>query len=197
MSSAAPSSSFSSSSSSSSSSSLSSNVNNQSFSHRLTDTEEDEENMNSIGGVFSAPLLSLHDSLLFDATGPNSNIYTRLSLANNVRKAMIHGKNTLLKHPDCPLTQDEIAAIHLYTQESSFYKELNAILRERNRNTSKHLLSYLRLLVSGLNKLPKEKVTLFRGVKKKHICHHSLCKRNDSNMVGMYKYNSTSTSITK
>ena len=54
-----------------------------------------------------------------------------------------------------------------YSIECGFYKHLNTELRERNRAVL--VASYfpaLRLLLSALNKLPKVKTTVYRGVKK-------------------------------
>ena len=51
--------------------------------------------------------------------------------------------------------------------ESDFYKRLNTELRDRNRAVL--VASYfpaLRLLLSAVNKLPKVKTTVYRGVKK-------------------------------
>jgi len=62
------------------------------------------------------------------------------------------------------LTLDEIAAIHLYTQESQFYKILNTYLRESDRNKIKSFFLYLRLMLSAMNKLPKITENLWRGV---------------------------------
>jgi hypothetical protein len=54
-----------------------------------------------------------------------------------------------------------------YSMESDFYKRLNTELRDRNRAVL--VASYfpaLRLLLSAINKLPKVKTTVYRGVKK-------------------------------
>lgn len=65
---------------------------------------------------------------------------------------------------DCLLTVDEIGAINLYTQNTPFYRVLNEVLRSRKRDDAKQLLSYLKLLITGINKLPVTKTTLFRGM---------------------------------
>ena len=54
-----------------------------------------------------------------------------------------------------------------YSMESDFYKRLNTELRDRNRAVL--VASYfpaLRLLLSAVNKLPKVKTTVYRGVKR-------------------------------
>lgn len=59
------------------------------------------------------------------------------------------------------LTPDMAAAIHAYTQESMFYKNLNAFLRDRAREKLKPFFPYLKLLLSGLRRLKAEKCTLY------------------------------------
>ncbi|CAF1319759.1 unnamed protein product [Didymodactylos carnosus] len=68
------------------------------------------------------------------------------------------------------LTQDEAAAIHLYTMEwdqrsESLYAILNRTLREIDRQKLIPWFSYLKLLLTALHKLPSEKAIVWRGVK--------------------------------
>ena len=72
------------------------------------------------------------------------------------------------KRIKCPhgLASHEIAAIHLYTQECNFYHELNKQLRSETRDNLKPYFSYLRLLVSGLHKLPPRRGVVYRGMHK-------------------------------
>eukprot|EP01045_Picozoa_sp_COSAG04_P012313 COSAG04_NODE_824_length_10051_cov_4.830687_2_plen_1826_part_00 len=71
--------------------------------------------------------------------------------------------------PDDPhgLTLDDIAAIHLYTQEDPIYTALNKALRSDDRDTVKAYWGYIKLLQSALFKLPKDETgtTLNRGIK--------------------------------
>ena len=62
------------------------------------------------------------------------------------------------------LGADEIAAVFLYTTESTFYRRLNAVLREPDREKVKPFFGYLRLLLSALSKLKKFVGSLWRGV---------------------------------
>jgi hypothetical protein len=64
------------------------------------------------------------------------------------------------------LTQDEIAAINLYTQQL-VYLLLNSVLRERDRTKVTPFFPFLRLLMSGMDKLPSHEGILYRGVKLK------------------------------
>ena len=70
------------------------------------------------------------------------------------------------------LTRDEMAAIHLYTDDGlggaagCLFRPLNAVLRAQGRADAKPYWGYIRLLQHALFKLPKdESGTLFRGIK--------------------------------
>ncbi|CAF0986732.1 unnamed protein product [Didymodactylos carnosus] len=66
------------------------------------------------------------------------------------------------------LTQDESAALYLYTMEmsdeQSFYHILNQTLRDENRSALKPWFPYLKLLDTAVNKLPSTKTVVWRGV---------------------------------
>ncbi|CAF1556595.1 unnamed protein product, partial [Didymodactylos carnosus] len=68
------------------------------------------------------------------------------------------------------LSQDESAAIHLYTIEwspdnRSFYSVFNQTLREEDRHKLIPWFSYLKLFLTALHKLPSEKRVVWHGVK--------------------------------
>jgi hypothetical protein len=69
----------------------------------------------------------------------------------------------------CILSEDEIAALHIYTLQSPFYEILNALLRSPDRNQLKPFFPYLNLVVTALYKLLARQGlkmrSLFRGVK--------------------------------
>ncbi len=65
-----------------------------------------------------------------------------------------------------PMSHDEIAVWHLYTQESPFYMILNARMRSEDRTMVKPFLDLVMLMQVGLLKLPVKRAMLFRGVKK-------------------------------
>jgi len=72
--------------------------------------------------------------------------------------------------PDRPpihdTTIDEAAAIQLYTQETCLYPMLNSALRDHpNGDKLAPFLPYLKLLLTGLNKLPLVRTKVYRGVK--------------------------------
>eukprot|EP01047_Picozoa_sp_COSAG01_P076903 COSAG01_NODE_13662_length_1552_cov_1.197522_2_plen_415_part_01 len=70
------------------------------------------------------------------------------------------------------LTRDEMAAIHLYSDDGlggpagNLFRSLNAALRACERADAKPYWGYIRLLQHALFKLPKDKSgTLYRGIK--------------------------------
>lgn len=63
------------------------------------------------------------------------------------------------------LTQDESAAIYLYTIPGiPFYFSLNTALRSRNRSQLERWYAFLQIFTTALNKLPSTKATIWRGV---------------------------------
>jgi len=61
------------------------------------------------------------------------------------------------------LMLDEAAAVHLYTT-NHLYKMLNDALRSLDRTKAKQYFSYLRLLLTALDKIPRSSKMLYRGV---------------------------------
>lgn len=71
---------------------------------------------------------------------------------------------------DQQLTQDQSAAIYLYTMprkndNQSLCAQLNSQLRSRDRNELIPYYLFLKLFYSALHKLPSVKTTVWRGVK--------------------------------
>ncbi|MFJ7243707.1 ADP-ribosyltransferase domain-containing protein [Kitasatospora sp. NPDC098652] len=62
------------------------------------------------------------------------------------------------------LSADAIAALYLYTCESAFYREINAVLRSPDRARLVPYLPYLRLLFAAVSQLPVRTEPLWRGV---------------------------------
>ncbi|CAF3899801.1 unnamed protein product [Rotaria sp. Silwood1] len=68
------------------------------------------------------------------------------------------------------LTQDESAAIQLYTMkchpnDHSLYMHINALLREKNRDKIIPYFCYLKLVLTTLWQLPSVKAIVWRGIK--------------------------------
>jgi len=72
------------------------------------------------------------------------------------------------RDPDRPAaatTVDEAAAIMLYTQQTCMYPQLNSALRDHiNSEKLEPFKPFLRLLLTGLNKLPLIRTRVYRGV---------------------------------
>ncbi len=74
-----------------------------------------------------------------------------------------------LKDPPIPgMSQDEVAAIHIYTLEwmegHSIYEALNTALRMEDRAAMKPYSAYFRLLMHALGKVPRMSGTFLRGL---------------------------------
>jgi len=63
------------------------------------------------------------------------------------------------------MTAYQAAAIMLYTQETCLYRRMNAALREHDMRALDPFLPYMKLLLSGLYRLPLVHVQTWRGVK--------------------------------
>jgi hypothetical protein len=114
--------------------------------------------LSAVRGVSDAPLLCLADAAKHAGFK---------KIKANVESANIFAKWKLNREPALSLSKDEIAAIHLYTQQCDVYSKLNEALRDRNREVIKPYLPYLRLLMEALRKLPSTpNKVVFRGVKK-------------------------------
>lgn len=88
-----------------------------------------------------------------------------------VRAAESYANNNM-KNPKIKpynMTVDQIASIHIYTQEPigiiPLYKSMNAVLRAEKRTAIKEYYPYIKLLLSALHLLPTsvEPLTVFRG----------------------------------
>ncbi len=127
---------------------------------------EDLRNFNPITGFIDAPLLSLPDAI---ASISRASADADPMLPTRVELACDFADGILLDCEDSGevelLQRDEIAAIHLYTQNTSFYSQLNQLLRSRARQMLKPFAPYLKLLLGGLQKLPRVDTTVFRGIK--------------------------------
>lgn len=62
------------------------------------------------------------------------------------------------------LTQDESAAIYLYTMDTPLYSALNSALRDENRVALKTWFPFLKLFITALEKLPSLQSIVWRGV---------------------------------
>jgi len=110
-----------------------------------------------ITGYQDVPLVSLEESI-----EPVSHLFD--GIEGNVWVAKENCKT-----PADGLSQNESAAIHLYTMQFgsdlSLYHALNKNLRSQNRQSLKPWFSFLKLFLTGLHRLPNCAQTVWRGVR--------------------------------
>ncbi|MBO1330133.1 ADP-ribosyltransferase domain-containing protein [Streptomyces sp. VRA16 Mangrove soil] len=134
----------------------------QMYLERLSSVKDEGLLLDAITGVADTPLMDFRE-----AVGPVSRLLS--GLAGHVQRSHEFGK----LRADDPgaagarsgrLSADTIAALYLYTCESAFYREINAVLRSPDRSKIVPYLPYLRLLFSAVEQLPARTAPLWRGV---------------------------------
>ncbi|CAF1206937.1 unnamed protein product [Adineta steineri] len=123
---------------------------NRFINHTLSELQE--ANHSPIFGYEDSPILTLEEA-----------VEKLIPLVPDVLTYVITAKKKYNQHSDL-LTEDESAAIYLYSMPSSFYSSLNNTLRAENRHALKPWFTYLKLLMTALNKLPSIKAVVWRGV---------------------------------
>ncbi len=106
-----------------------------------------------ITGVMALPAVSLPDAL--------APLEAKM---RGLAQLVAHARGVAAKQTSSALALDELAAVHLYTLGSGFYKMLNEALRHTDRKQAWLYLPYLRLLLAALAKLPRTRQPLYRGV---------------------------------
>jgi len=119
--------------------------------------DEKMEELPAIAGVMAAPLMGFGD-----AVGPVAKLIPNLE--HFVQRSHEFARKTAGSPAAQGLGEHEIAALYLYTTESRFYRELNATLRNPNRDKVTPYFAYLRLFFSALSKLTPHGESLWRGV---------------------------------
>jgi hypothetical protein len=129
----------------------------------MSSDDKTNQVLEPITGYASKPILSLEE-----ACQPLHAIIPRLNHFVTVAKVKS-------KHPANGLTQDESAAIRLYTMQwnsnidgpnTSIYSNLNQTLRDPDRNKLTPWHFYLKLFLTALTKLPVASTkTVWRGVR--------------------------------
>ncbi|MFJ9018961.1 ADP-ribosyltransferase domain-containing protein [Streptomyces sp. NPDC102259] len=132
----------------------------QLYLERLSSVKDEGLVLPAIDGVFATPLMDFRD-----AVSPVAALLPGLD--RHVQRSHEFGKrraDEAAADPSAGLSADAIAALHLYTCESAFYREINAILRSPDRSKVVPYLPYLRLLFSAVSHLPSRTESLWRGV---------------------------------
>lgn len=130
-------------------------------SYRLFDENGALHNENPVAGLWKMPAVSIKEAVkkacsVKELKFSDFDVYLHLA----AKKAQEVGQY----YNNDPLSADEVASIHLYTQETGLYRTLNSALRSENREMLKPFFPYLRLLLSGLQKLRPLSETVYRGV---------------------------------
>ncbi|MGW7316384.1 ADP-ribosyltransferase domain-containing protein [Streptomyces sp. NPDC054865] len=123
---------------------------------RLSGVKDEGLVLPAITGVFDTPLMDFTE-----AVAPVAALLS--NLGRHVDRSYEFGKVRADDGADGP-SADAIAALHLYTCESAFYREINAVLRAPDRTKVVPYLPYLRLLFSAVSHLPARTESLWRGV---------------------------------
>jgi hypothetical protein len=112
--------------------------------------------MTPIRGYEKKPLVSLEEAVI-----PLREIF------HGVGEQVYYAKHNC-QEPKDGLTQDESAAIMLYTMEwgdNSLYRVINQTLRTEDRSHIKPWFSYLKLVLTALRKLPSFEGIVWRAMK--------------------------------
>ncbi|MFJ8858198.1 ADP-ribosyltransferase domain-containing protein [Streptomyces sp. NPDC102451] len=123
---------------------------------RLAGVKDEGLVLPAITGVFDTPLLEFQE-----AVGPVVSLLAGID--RHVERSYEFGKRRADEVAG-ELSADAVAALHLYTCESAFYREINAVLRSPDRTKVVPYLPYLRLLFSAVSRLPARTAPLWRGV---------------------------------
>ena len=131
--------------------------------------------LNPIEGYEGKPLVSLKESVQRIKSLVNDQHTKNIvgekhiqNLVNDLDRNIWIAENNA-RNPKDALTQDESAAIHLYTMQCSDSDDnlatiINKILRSETRDILKPWFSYLNLILTALFKLPSKKGIIWRGV---------------------------------
>ncbi|MGW6912997.1 ADP-ribosyltransferase domain-containing protein [Kitasatospora sp. NPDC054939] len=128
----------------------------QLYLERLASVKDEGLALPAITGVFDTPLMDFRD-----AVAPVAAVLRGLD--RHIERSHEFGKRRADEAPD-GLSADAIAALYLYTCESAFYREINAVLRSPDRDRLVPYLPYLRLLFAAVSQLPARTEPLWRGV---------------------------------
>ncbi|QES24971.1 uracil-DNA glycosylase [Streptomyces venezuelae] len=139
----------------------------QLYLERLTSVKDEGLVLPPITGVFDTPVMDFRK-----AVEPVSRVLANLdrhiersSRFAEAKVAEVAGAAEGAAGPSVEgLSADAISALYLYTCESAFYREINAVLRSPDRERLVPYLPYLRLLFSAVAGLPARTEPLWRGV---------------------------------
>ncbi|CAF4005984.1 unnamed protein product [Adineta steineri] len=134
------------------------NVDPQQFTRVSDIAKEPQKMLMPIRGYEEMPLVPLEEA-----------VTPLISILREIQDYAYVAKQRCESVPPDSLTQDESASIMLYSMEwepheKCLYFALNAALRTEDRRELKPWFSYLKLILTALEKLPSTRCNVFRGV---------------------------------
>ncbi|MFB7450004.1 ADP-ribosyltransferase domain-containing protein [Streptomyces sp. NPDC056194] len=130
----------------------------QLYLERLTSVKDEGLVLPPITGVFDTPVMDFRE-----AVEPVTQVLANLD--RYVERSSRFAETKVAEAgAEGGLSADAISALYLYTCESAFYREINAVLRSPDRERLVPYLPYLRLLFSAVAELPVRTEPLWRGV---------------------------------
>ncbi|MFC9392254.1 macro domain-containing protein [Streptomyces sp. NPDC057027] len=130
----------------------------QLYLERLTSVKDEGLVLPPITGVFDTPVMDFRK-----AVEPVTQVLANLD--RYVERSSRFAETKVAEAgAEGGLSADAISALYLYTCESAFYREINAVLRSPDRERLVPYLPYLRLLFSAVAELPVRTEPLWRGV---------------------------------
>ncbi|CAF4209711.1 unnamed protein product [Adineta steineri] len=134
------------------------NVDQQQYTRVSDIVKEPQKMLMPIRGYEKVPLVSLEEA-----------VTPLISILPEIQDYAYVAKQRCKSVPPDGLTQDESASIMLYSMEwkpheECLYFALNATLRTEDRRKLERWFSYLKLILTALEKLPSIRCHVFRGV---------------------------------
>ncbi|MEU1867961.1 ADP-ribosyltransferase domain-containing protein [Streptomyces gardneri] len=136
----------------------------QLYLERLTSVKDEGLVLPPITGVFDTPVMDFRKAVE-PVSQVLANLDRHIERSSRFAEAKVAEAAKTAGGPSGEgLSADAISALYLYTCESAFYREINAVLRSPDRERLVPYLPYLRLLFSAVAGLPARTEPLWRGV---------------------------------
>ncbi|MFE7586906.1 ADP-ribosyltransferase domain-containing protein [Streptomyces gardneri] len=136
----------------------------QLYLERLTSVKDEGLVLPPITGVFDTPVMDFRKAVE-PVSQVLANLDRHIERSSRFAEAKVAEAAKTSGGPSGEgLSADAISALYLYTCESAFYREINAVLRSPDRERLVPYLPYLRLLFSAVAGLPARTEPLWRGV---------------------------------
>jgi surface protein len=122
-----------------------------------------------LAGLAATPLVELREAI----AAAEAHTTCSSGLSTELEVALVFATRKVTNGRSQGLTIDQVAAINLYTQESSFYLGLNGAFggwgEGGGHAAVPHYLPYMKILFGAFEALPKAPNTVFRGIRGKSL----------------------------